>query len=200
MEMNESALQAARTSLEIEAQAVLDQAEAMDWDALAKAVDAIHRAGSVVTCASGTSGIAARKMAHSLCCVEKNASFLPPCEAVHGGLGRIHRGDCVIVVSRGGKTSEIYPILSVCREKGAVIIAITERKDSPIGQAADIILPLKVRRESDPLEMMATSSYLATIALFDALLSALMTEEGVRSRRRRNWWSRCFVTRRLRLP
>ena len=174
--MTPSAKQAACTSLAVEAQSIRDLMDYMDWDALSRAVQAIQAAPSIITCASGTSGIAARKMAHSLCCVEKNASFLPPCEAVHGGLGRVHKGDCVIIVSRGGKTSEIFPILSVCKKKEAVLIAVTENPQSPIGKAADIILPLKVGRESDPLEIMATSSYIATIALFDALLAAFMVE------------------------
>lgn len=175
--MEHSAEQAARHSLAVEAQAIRGLADYMDWEALARAVEAIQNAPAVITCASGTSGVAARKMAHSLCCIEKNSSFLPPCEAVHGGLGRVHQGDCVIIVSRGGRTSEIFPILPVCREKGAVVIAVTEKKESPIGLAADIVLPLKIDRESDPLEIMATSSYIATIALFDALLAALMEEE-----------------------
>ena len=57
------------------------------------------------------------------------------------------------------------------------MIAVTEKKESPIGLAADIVLPLKIDQESDPLEIMAPSSYIATIALFDALLAALMEEE-----------------------
>ena len=43
-------------------------------------------------------------------------------------------------------------------------------------QVADIVLPLIIERESDPLEIMATSSFVATIALFDAILAALICE------------------------
>ena len=134
--------------------------------------------GRIATCASGHSGIAARKFAHSLCCIERGAVFVPPCEAVHGGLGTLNNGDVMVMVSRGGKTAELMPILDVIKKRSVRLISITEKSDSPLAQAADIVLPLIIDRESDPLNIMATSSFFATVALFDALLAALITETG----------------------
>lgn len=37
---------------------------------------------------------------------------------------------------------------------------------------------MKIERESDPLNVMATSSFIVTVALFDALLAAIMEETG----------------------
>ena len=129
-----------------------------------------------MTCASGSSGIAAKKFAHSLCCIERGAMFMPPCEAVHGGLGGLKREDALVMVSRGGKTAELLPIIDVCRRKGAALIAVTENLDSPLAHNADIVLALHIGRESDKYNFMATSSFVATIALFDALLAALIEE------------------------
>jgi len=166
----------AKNSLEIEKKAVGDVLDNLDIEAFAKAVDAMSSAKRIMTCASGSSGIAAKKFAHSLCCVEKAAMFMPPCEAVHGGLGALKSEDVMVMVSRGGKTAELMPIISVCNKRGATLIAVTENTASPLAECADIILPLKIERESDKYNMMATSSYIATIALFDALLSAIMEE------------------------
>ena len=102
--------------------------------------------------------------------------FMPPCEAVHGGLGALQEGDVLVVISRGGKTAELLPVIGACAGRGAKLIAITENMESPLAKAADVVLPLSIRRESDPYNMMATSSYVQTIALCDAVLVALMEE------------------------
>jgi len=166
----------AEKSLQIECEAVKNVLLNLDKDAFSKAVDAITSANRIMTCGSGSSGIAAKKFAHSLCCIEKGAMFMPPCEAVHGGLGGLKQGDVMVIVSRGGKTAELMPILPVFKAKGATLIAVTENLKSPLAEYADIILPLKIERESDKYNMMATSSFIATIALFDALLCAVMEE------------------------
>lgn len=174
--VKQESLALAEKSLQIECNAVKDVLENLDKEAFGKAVDALSSANRIMTCASGSSGIAAKKFAHSLCCIEKGAMFMPPCEAVHGGLGSLKKGDVMVMVSRGGKTAELLPILPVCKIKGATLIAVTENLESPLAEYADIILPLKIERESDKYNMMATSSYIATIALFDALLCAVMEE------------------------
>ncbi len=174
--MKERSLEEAVSSLKIETSALADILEYMDWDAFGKAVDALAGCGRIVTCASGSSGIAAKKFAHSLCCIERGAQFMPPCEAVHGGLGALKKEDVMVMVSRGGKTAELLPIISVCNKKGATLIAVTENMEGTLAKCADIILPLKIERESDKYNYMATSSYVATIGIFDALLAALMEE------------------------
>ena len=101
---------------------------------------------------------------------------MSPSEAVHGGLGGIKREDAMVMVSRGGKTAELLPIIDVCLKKGVKLIAVTENYDSPLAKAADVVLPLKLKDEADPLNAMATSSFIQTIGIFDALLCALIEE------------------------
>ncbi len=178
--MYEKAMEAALASISIEAKAVADVAKHLDHKAFAQAVEALASSNHIVTCASGSSGIAAKKFAHSLCCIEQPASFLSPAEAVHGGLGRIRKGDAVVMVSRGGKTAELLPIIDVCNRKQATLIGVTENLESPLARQSQIVVPMCIERESDPCNIMATSSYIATIALFDAMLAALMVETGYR--------------------
>lgn len=176
--MKSQSLAAARKSLQIEAKAVADVAGYLDERALAQAVDALAKAERIITCASGSSGAAAIKFAHSLCCIERPAKFMSPSEAVHGGLGCIQKNDVVVMISRGGKTTELLPIIHVVKKKGATLVTLTENMTSPMAQAADILIAMKIESESDPLNLMATSSYMATIAIFDALLCALIEETG----------------------
>lgn len=174
--MKPESLQQARQSLAIERDEVQRVLDGLDAEAFGRAVDVLARVPRIMTCASGSSGIAAKKFAHSLCCIERGAMFMPPCEAVHGGLGGLKREDALVMVSRGGKTAELLPVIDVCRKKGATLIAVTENLASPLAQAADIVLALRIGRESDKYNFMATSSFVATIAIFDALLAALIEE------------------------
>lgn len=169
-------IEMARQSLEIEANAVKDVLDKMDWVAFQKATEALSKCDKIITCASGSSGIAAKKFAHTLCCIERPAQFLPPCEAMHGGLGAVQKGNVVVLVSRGGKTAELLPVLDVSIKKGATVIGVTENMDSSIAKQSDIVLPMHIEKESDKYNMQATSSYIATIALFDALICAVMEE------------------------
>lgn len=169
-------LEMAKESLLIENKAVYDVLDKMDWDAFEKAVDVLSKCDRIITSASGSSGIAAKKFAHTLCCIERPAQFLPPCEAMHGGLGAVQKGNVVVLVSRGGKTAELLPVLEVSMKKGATIIGITENLDSPIGKNSDIVIPMHIEKESDKYNMQATSSFIATIALFDAFICAVMEE------------------------
>ena len=164
------------TSLEIERDQIQQVLDNLDREAFGRAVDVLARVPRIMLCASGSSGIAAKKFAHSLCCIERGAMFMPPGEAVHGGLGGLKREDALVMVSRGGKTVELLPVIDVCRKKGATLIAVTENLEAPLAQAADIVLQLHIKRESDKFNFMATSSFIATIAIFDALLAALIEE------------------------
>ena len=68
------------------------------------------------------------------------------------------------------------PVLDVSIKKGATVIGVTENMDSPIAKQSDIVLPMHIEKESDKYNMQATLSYIATIALFDALICAVMEE------------------------
>lgn len=170
----EDVIARAKESIAIEAKAIADIAGYMDQDSFYEAVKALATAPRITTCASGSSGIAAKKFAHSLCCIERGAQFLSPAEAVHGGMGCMKKGDVVVMVSRGGKTAELLPIIDVCNKKGVTLIGVTENLNSILAQKSQIVVPMKIERESDCLNVMATTSYVVTIAIFDAMLNALM--------------------------
>lgn len=170
----EDVIARAKESIAIESKAIADIAGYLNEDSFYEAVKALATAPRITTCASGSSGIAAKKFAHSLCCIERGAQFLSPAEAVHGGMGCMKKGDAVVMVSRGGKTAELLPIIDVCNKKGVTLIGITENLNSILAQKSQIVVPMKIERESDCLNVMATTSYVVTIAIFDAMLNALM--------------------------
>ena len=55
-----------------------------------------------------------------------------------------------------------------------ILIGVTENLESPLAKSSQIVVPMKIERESDGLNVMATSSFVVTIAIFDAMLAAIM--------------------------
>lgn len=176
--MNQNALSAAKAAFATEAEEILRAKEVMDWTAFAKAVEALAKAERIGTAGCGHSGICCTHFAHSLCCVERPARFISPAEAVHGAMGFIQKGDVMVLASRGGKTAELLPIMNIAHTKGATVIAVTEKMDSPLAQGADIVLPMRVDKETDKYNSQSTSSFVALSAVFDALQTALIEETG----------------------
>lgn len=167
-------------SLRYAASGLAQACERADRDALLAAAEILAHVPRVITCASGSSGFVAAKLAHSLCCVDRPAKFMPPSEAIHGGLGAVQPGDAVVMISRGGATVELLPIIDVVGARGAKLIGVTENLESRLAAASDVVIPLVIQRESDPLNVMATTSNLVAQALLDAVLAAVMDLTGYR--------------------
>ncbi|MGE5557617.1 MAG: KpsF/GutQ family sugar-phosphate isomerase [Bacillota bacterium] len=164
---------------EIEAKTVTGLKNTVDANTVADAVKMLaERRGKVVTVGVGTSAAAARKIAHTLSCIEIPAFFLSPGDGVHGALGVVQKGDVVIAISKGGDTEEIAKILPAVKAKGVNLIGVTENENSVLGSAADICLKIKVEKEACPFNMLATASAMAVIAVFDAMAIALMEVTG----------------------
>lgn len=176
--MKKEALAAAKESFVTEAKEIERAREVMDWAAFEKAVEVLSKAERIGTAGCGHSGICCTHFAHSLCCIERPARFVSPAEAVHGAMGFIQKGDVMVLASRGGKTQELIPIMNIAKQKGATVISVTEKLDSPLAVGADIVLPMKVEKETDKYNSQSTSSFVALAAVFDALQTALIEETG----------------------
>ncbi|MCI7672255.1 MAG: SIS domain-containing protein [Schaalia hyovaginalis] len=180
-ERDGAALLAAEEALRIEAEALAVLRARADVEQIVRVARVLLEAPRIVTVGSGSSGLAAAKFAHSLCCADNPAKFMPPSEAVHGGLGAVHAGDAVVMVTRGGGTEELVPIMHVVNARGATLIGLTENLDSELAACSDILLPLHITRESDPLGTMATTSNTVVGVLFDAVLAAMIAISGFTS-------------------
>lgn len=134
--------------------------------------------GKVILTGCGTSGTAAKKISHTLNCIEIPALFLSPAEGLHGGLGAATKEDIVILISKGGKSFEMDSILRSCNQMGVVTIAVTENEDTYLARNTTMQLFVRVEREPDSFNMLATASTMAVIAVFDALAIAMAEERN----------------------
>jgi len=134
--------------------------------------------GKIVVTGVGTSGIAARKIAHMLACVERPAIYLNATDAAHGDLGFLRADDLMIMLSRGGNSDELTRLLPGLAARSVPLISVTENADSAIAQASRLVISTGVQREIDPLNMLATTSIVLALAIFDAACACLMSESG----------------------
>ena len=179
--MNENIFDVAFDAFKIESESILATGEAIDREDFEKAVVALANAPRIAAAGCGHSGIACRHFAHLMCCIDLPARFLSPAEAVHGGLGFLHENDVLVIVSRGGKTDELIPIAEVARVKGAKIICVTEKFESPLAKLADIKLKMAITKECDKYNCQGTTSFAVTSAIFDALQTALVEYTGYKN-------------------
>ncbi len=174
--ISKEALAAAKAAYDIEAACITEMKEYFNEEAFSKAVELLCNAERIGAAGCGHSGIACQHFAHLMCCIERPAKFISPAEAVHGGTGYLQKGDVMIFASRGGSTRELFPIVDICKAKGVSIITITENLESPLAEAADVVLKQHVNRETDKYNMQGTTSTTALCMLFHSLQTAVVEE------------------------
>lgn len=156
--------------------ALQQRLDAATWQQLLTLVTGCK--GKIAVTGVGTSGIAARKIAHMLACVEQPAVYLSATDAAHGDLGFMRSDDLMILISRGGNSEELTRLLPTLQSKGVAIISVTENLDSAIARAATLVVKTHIQREIDPLNMLATTSIVLLLAVFDALCGNIMRRNG----------------------
>jgi arabinose-5-phosphate isomerase len=174
----ETLLARARTTFDIEAEAVLGLKSRIG----PTFVDAVHKIlgvrGRVVVMGMGKSGHVGRKIAATLASTGTPAMFVHPAEASHGDLGMIKAVDLVLAISNSGESDELAAILPVVKRQGVPLIAITGGRESMLARHADLVLDSGVEKEACPLNLAPTASTTAQMAMGDALAVALLDARG----------------------
>ena len=179
--ISSEALSAAKNAYDIEAQCLVTMKDHFEEEAFSKAVELLSSTPRIGAAGSGHSGIICQHFAHLMCCIERPARFISPAEAVHGATGFLQKGDVMVFASRGGKTKELLPIVDICKAKGVYIITVTENLESPLAQAADVVLKQYVNRETDKWNAQGTTSTTALCMIFHALQAAIIEHTGYRA-------------------
>ncbi len=127
----------------------------------------------VVVSGMGKSGLVGAKISATLCSLGKPSSVLHPAEAVHGDLGRIRRGDVVILLSYSGETEEVVNLAAILQADGVPRLGISSRSDSTLARLCSVHLSLGDVTEACPLNLAPTASTSAMLAVGDALALAV---------------------------
>ncbi len=159
-----------------EANAIARLAEQLDSDFCAAAENVLNCRASVIVTGMGKAGLIGRKITATLASTGTRSHFLHPAEALHGDLGEVSADDLVIVLSHSGETEEILRLLPSLQRQ--TLIAITGRKQSSLGRAADIVLDIGSVDEAGRLKLAPSTSTTTMLALGDALALVVSEQRG----------------------
>lgn len=149
--------------------------EALRPETLGQAIEALDRASRIECWGLGNSGVTAqdaqmklfRLGTPTLACTDSQmqrvAAVLLPGDAV------------VLAISNSGRTRPLLEAAALVRRSGATLIALT-RSQSPLADAADILLPADVQENPEVYAPMV--SRLVHLAIIDVLTVALALRKG----------------------
>ena len=164
----------ARHVLEAEADAIRSLVGRLG-DAFDRAARMVYACrGSVVTSGIGKAGIIARKISATLASTGTASQFLHAAEAVHGDLGRVRKGDLVLILSYGGETAEVTRLLGQLEKMGVPVIAMTGNRESTLARQARVLLWMGQIDEVCPMGLAPSATTTAMLALGDALALAVL--------------------------
>jgi len=167
-------IQAAKNTLEIEANELMKNAQKLDGEFL-KSIDIIYDTkGKLIITGVGKSGLVGAKMAATFASTGTPSFFLHPTEALHGDLGMIDSNDTLLAISNSGESEELTKILPHIKRFDVPLIAMSGNKNSTLVSYANAWIDISVSKEACPLNTAPTSSTTLTMALGDSLAVALM--------------------------
>ncbi len=150
-----------------EARTIEQTARLLDLDALERVAVAVAQAHHVVTFGVGASGLAAADLSQKLqriglMCLFSSDTHV---QMVHAALAG--QDTTAVAFSFSGGTIDVLHALEVSAHAGAFTVAITNDVDSPLAQAADVVLRTPAREAT--LRAAALASRMAQLAVVDFL-------------------------------
>jgi arabinose-5-phosphate isomerase len=125
--------------------------------------------GNVIISGVGKSGFIAKKIASTMTSTGTPAIFIHPTEASHGDLGLIKKNDSLIILSKSGKSKELYDLSNFAKLNKISIIFISCNKNCKLAKNSlcNIIIP--DLEEAGENKLAPTTSTTMMLALGDAL-------------------------------
>lgn len=181
MESKKSIIKNAKSTLELEAQSIMNLIEYINDDFVRATELILKSKGRVIVTGIGKSAIIAQKIVATFNSTGTPSSFMHAADAIHGDLGMIQSEDIVICISKSGNTPEIKVLAPLLKRSGNILIGMVGNLNSDLAQFADIILNTTIEKEACPNNLAPTTSTTAQIAMGDALAIALLNERNFKS-------------------
>jgi DNA-binding MurR/RpiR family transcriptional regulator len=151
----------------LEILAIDETVSSLDFAALERVVHAIDRARRILLFGIGASQFVAQDLHHKLFRIGRNAFLLSDTHEAWSAASLPCRGTVAVGFSHSGSTVETVKYLEIAKQNGALTVAITSAKDSPLQKKADELLVTRARES--PLRAGAMVSRIAQLALVDCL-------------------------------
>jgi DNA-binding MurR/RpiR family transcriptional regulator len=150
-----------------EARSIEQTARLIDLVALDRVAGAIADAHHTSVYGVGASGLAAADLAQKLqriglMCLGSQDTHVQLANAALAGPNSV-----AVAFSFSGRTTEVHNALSIAKRGGALTVAVTNDRDSPVGKVADLVLMTSAREAQ--LRAAALASRMAQLAVVDFL-------------------------------
>ena len=133
--------------------------------------------GKVIFSGVGKNSFICKKAAATFSSVGIPSFFVDPTGASHGDMGQIDKKDILIVISNSGNTSELSNILKFANRFRIRIIGIASNQNSMLLKASDIKILIPKLKESDPNNIVPTSSTSFAMLLCDCFATTLVKKK-----------------------
>jgi arabinose-5-phosphate isomerase len=175
---NNSIISSALNTVQLEADSIYKLKDFID-DNFVKAVENIAASnGRLVVSGIGKTAIIAQKIVATFNSTGTPAIFMHAADAIHGDLGMVQKEDVIIIISKSGESPEIKLLVTLIKNFGNTLIAITGNIFSFLAIQSDIILNTTVEQEACPNNLAPTTSTTTQMVMGDALAICLMQIKG----------------------
>ena len=175
---NNNIISSALKTIELETDSISKLKDFID-DSFVKAVENIAASkGRLVVSGIGKTAIIAQKIVATFNSTGTPALFMHAADAIHGDLGMVQKEDVIIIISKSGESPEIKLLVTLIKNFGNTLIAITGNISSFLAVQSNIVLNTTVELEACPNNLAPTTSTTAQMVMGDALAICLMQIKG----------------------
>ena len=130
--------------------------------------------GKVIFSGVGKNSFICKKAAATFSSVGIPSFFVDPTGVSHGDAGQIEKKDILIIISNSGNTLELTNLLKYANRFRIRVIGIASNKNSMLLKASDVKIIYPKLKESDPNNIVPTTSTSFTMMLCDCLATTIM--------------------------
>ena len=134
----------------------------------------INCKGKVIFSGVGKNSFICKKAAATFSSVGIPSFFVDPTGVSHGDAGQIEKKDILIIISNSGNTSELTNLLKFANRFRIKIIGIASNASSMLLKASDIKILYPKLKESDPNNIVPTTSTSFVMMICDCLATTIM--------------------------
>jgi arabinose-5-phosphate isomerase len=174
----EKVIERAKTTLDIEANALISLKNRIDSSFYEAVELLLHCKGRVIITGIGKSANIAQKIVATLNSTGTPSVFMHAADAIHGDLGVVQNDDVVICISNSGNSPEIKVLIPFLKARGNKLIALAGNENSVLAKEADFFIYTGVEKEACTINLAPTASTTAQLAIGDAISVCLLELKG----------------------
>tara|TARA_B100001057_G_scaffold50175_1_gene44707 strand:- start:353 stop:928 length:576 start_codon:yes stop_codon:yes gene_type:complete len=135
--------------------------------------------GKVIFSGVGKNSFVCKKAAATFSSVGIPSFFVDPTGVSHGDAGQIEKKDVLIIISNSGNTSELTNLLKFANRFRVKIIGIASNSKSMLLKSSDVKINYPKLKESDPNNIVPTTSTSFVMMLCDCLANTIMEKKNL---------------------